>query len=89
MTVQIFVTTEPPCCENYIRKSVARINFSEFSRKNFETILRTGVIKVSSYKKRSYQAIYLFSINNFGYEARLFGRSLLQIEKNKDPSMEP
>ena len=40
MTVQIFITTEPPCCENYARKSVARINFSEFNLVIVEKILK-------------------------------------------------
>ena len=40
MTVQIFITTEPPCCENYVRKSVARINFSEINLVIVEKILK-------------------------------------------------
>ena len=40
ITVQIFVTTEPPCCENYTRKSVVRINFSEFNLVIVERVSR-------------------------------------------------
>ena len=40
MTVQVFVTTEPPCCENYTRKSVAKSNFSEFNLVIVERVSR-------------------------------------------------